>query len=160
MEEGSKKTQRNEEFRCQQDQHQCPVDAQIPFHELSERHDHPHRCAAVGDDVHNAGRVELHGQHLHSDLPEPLGFLIHLLCFLLVRTVDLQRGQSLQVLKKAVSQFRIDSPIFIQKFLCNLLDRNNGNGDQGNTDQQDKACLPVYKGQDNKQCHRRKQAVK
>ena len=145
MKKRAEKTQRDKKFRRQQNEHQRSVYAHRTFHELRKSHDHPHCCPAVGDDIHHAGGVELHGQHLHGDPPEPLGFLVHLRRFHLIRTVDLQSSQSLEVFKEAVSQFRVYTPVFVQQPLRDLLHRHDGDRDQRHADQKHQARLPVYK---------------
>ena len=84
VEKGSQKPQGNKEFRRQQNQHQRSVYTHIALHQLHEGHCHSHRRASISNDIHHAGGVELHGQHLHGNLAEPLGFLIHFPGFLLI----------------------------------------------------------------------------
>src|SRR5699024_11089268 len=159
VEEGSQKAERNEKFRRQQDQHQRSVDAQASLHELGEGHDHPHGGSSVGDDIHHACGVQLHGEDLHCDPAEPLRLFVHLLRFLLIRAVNLQSGQSLQILKETVSQLRVDPPVLIQQCLRDLRHCRDRERDQRHADEEHKAGLPAHERQYDKQRHRRKQAV-
>ena len=126
---------------------------------LADGDDHARRCSAIGDDIHHTGGIQLHHQHLHGDLPEPLRLLVHLPGPDAVTLVYLQRGQTLKIFQKAVPQFCVNSPIPFQKFPGYFLYRHDGYRYQRHTNQQHQTCLPVDKGKDYKQCHRRRQTV-
>ena len=135
MKESPQQTQRDKEFGREQDNGKCPCKADMSRHIFSYRNDHPHGCPAVCHNIHNAHRIELHGQHLHRDLSEPFRLLIHFLRLHLIRLIDLERCKALKILKKAVAQLCVDPPVFAEQFFGKLLHRHDGQRDQRYTDQ-------------------------
>ena len=93
-------------------------------------------CAAVGHQVHQGDRVQLHGQHPHGDFAEALGFGVHLFVLPAVGLINFQGGQSLNVLQKAVAQRGVLAPVACQQLFGKLLHRHDGHGDQRHTAQQ------------------------
>ena len=127
--------------------------------QLPQGDDHARRRPSVGDDVHDAGGIELHGQHLHGDPPEFLGLLVHLPGLLLIRLINLQGSQALEIFQEAVPQLCVNAPVFCQQAPGKLLHRHNGYRDEGHADKEHKAGSPADKGEDGKQSHRRQEAV-
>ena len=69
---------------------------------------------------------------------------------LLICLINLQCRQSLQILKERITQPGIDTPIFAQKFLCDLLNHNDRDRNQWHTDQQDHTCLYTHSAKNEK----------
>ena len=63
----------------QQEDGQGAGQAELAFGKGRCRADDAKTCTAVGHQVHQGHAVQLHGQHLHRDLAEPLGLGICLL---------------------------------------------------------------------------------
>ena len=136
MEIASQPSHREEEIRREKDHEQTGRQAQRSCHEFTSRQNDADGCAAIGKQVHDNDRIELHCQHFHSHDAEVLGLLIHLLMLVFVRLIDLERCHSLQVFQKGAAQLCILVPIFGQDFLRDLLHHHNGSRDQRDADQQ------------------------
>ena len=59
--------------------------------------------AAVGHQIHDGDGIQLHGEHFHGDAPEALGLLVHPPMAFLVRLINFQSGQALQIFQKTLS---------------------------------------------------------
>ena len=142
---------RQEEIRRQQNDAERARQRHAARSELLRGHDDAQRRAAVGDDVHDDDRVELHRQHLHRHLAEVLGLTVHGRVAGLVGLINLERGQPLQVLQKAVAQRSVLAPVSAQQFFGELLHSYDGNGDQRHADHQDDRRAQADRGQCEKQ---------
>ena len=160
MEKGAQEPERKKKFTGQKYNAERPGKAQIPVKELCHCHSHTNSRTAISHNIHHTGGIQLHGQDLHSNLTEPLGFRIHLICFLLIRLIDLQGSQALKVFQKGISKTGINAPVPVKKLLRNLLYHHNGNGNQRHADQKYHTGSQAYPTEDHKQRHRRDQAVK
>ena len=115
---------------------------------LDQRDRDAQRRAAKRDQVHDGDRIELHGQHLHRDPAELLRFLPHDFLPRLIRLIDLQRDQPLQVLQKMIAQRSILSPITREQLLGERLHSSDGHRDQRHANQEHQRRLPVQRA-----CH-------
>ena len=145
MEKRSQKPQGNEKLRGQKDNGQSSGKIQASCQKFTDRHYHSHSSAPICHNIHNTGRIQLHGQDLHGDPPEFLGLPVHLLCFLFICLVNFQSCQPLEIFQKTVSQPCIDPPVSAQKFFCKFLHRYNRHRDQRYTDQQHQTGFQIYK---------------
>ena len=160
MEKGAQEPERQEKFTGQKHNTESSGKAQVSMKELRHCHSHTNSRTAISHNIHHTGGIQLHGQNLHGDLTEPLGFRIHLICFLLIRLIDLQSSQALKVFQKGISKTGINAPVPVKKLLRNLLYHHNGNWDQRHADQKYHTGSQAYPVEDHKQRHRRDQAVK
>ena len=160
MEVAAQQAQGQEEIRRQQEDGQGAGQAELALGKGRCRADDAKTRTAVGHQVHQGHAVQLHGQHLHRDLAEPLGLGIHLLVLPAVCLIDLQGGQALDILQKAVAQGGVLAPVVRQQLLGELLHRHNGQGDERHTAQQEDGRARVHAHQQHKQGHRGQQAVK
>ena len=103
MEKGAEEPHGDEEIRREQDDEQAAGECDVSCRKLCGCQYYAESRAAVGDQVHNSDGVKLHGQHLHGDAAELLGFGIHLFLLETVRLIDFQRGEALQVFQEGVS---------------------------------------------------------
>ena len=142
---------RQEEIRRQQNDAERARQCYAVCIELMRGHDDAQRRAAVGDDVHDDDRVELHRQHLHRHLAEVLGLTVHGRVAGLVGLINLERGQPLQVLQKAVAQRSVPAPVLAQQLFSKFLHSHDGNRDERHTDHQDDRRVQTDWGQRNKQ---------
>ena len=156
----AQQTQRQEEICRQQDDGQRRRQGNLPLCERRHRADDAQTCTAVGHQVHQGHRVQLHGQHLHGDLAEALGLFVHLFVLPAVGLIDLQRGQALNVFQKAVAEGGVLAPILVQQLLGKFLHGHNGHRDEGHTAQQDDGRPRVDAHQQDEQRHGGQQAVK
>ena len=140
----AQKTQRDKKLSRQKKKRQDTGQPDLPMRKFSDRLDHAHSCTSVGHDIHHAGRIELHSQHLHRNAPELLRFLVHFLRFLFICLIDFQRRQSLQILQEAVSQSCIHAPVFVKKPFGDLLHHNNGEWDQRHTEEKHCTCFHTH----------------
>ena len=100
MEKGAQEPERQEKFTGQKHNAESSGKAQVSMKKLRHCHSHTNSRTAISHNIHHTGRIQLHGQNLHGYLTEPLGFRIHLICFLLIRLIDLQSSQALKVSRK------------------------------------------------------------
>ena len=160
VEVAAQQAQGQEEIRRQQEDGQGAGQAELALGKGRCRADDAKTRTAVGHQVHQGHAVQLHGQHLHRDLAEPLGLGIHLLVLPAVCLIDFQGGQALDILQKAVAQGGVLAPVVRQQLLGELLHRHNGQGDERHTAQQEDGRARVHAHQQHKQGHRGQQAVK
>ena len=99
--------QRQEEICRQQHDGQRGRQAQLTLGKGGHRTDDAQPGPAVGHQVHQGHRIQLHGQHLHGDLAEALGLGVHLLMLPAIGLIDLQGGQALDVFQKAVAHLQV-----------------------------------------------------
>ena len=102
--------------------------------------------------IQNRQDCKVNGQHLHGDLAEMLGLLIHFLVLEFICLVDFCGGQTLQILKESIAQRSVLSPVFAQQLLGLPLDHHDGHRDHRNTDQQHDGGREADKTQHRKQC--------
>ena len=159
MKERAQQPHGQKEIRRQNDEEQTSGKVYRPGPELAHRKDDAQRRPAVGHQIHDGDGVELHGQHLHGDLPKALGLLLHLLLLAAVGLVDLQGGQALQVLQERVPQGGVLAPVFGQELLGPPLYRHNGQGDQGHAEEQHHRRRETDRGQHGKQGQGRQHGV-
>ena len=81
MEKASKLTHRNKEICRQQNNQQSSGKINSALLVLCHRKKHAKCRSAIGDDIHDGDRVELHDQYFHGDFSEFFGFLIHFFIF-------------------------------------------------------------------------------
>ena len=160
MEEAPQLAHRQEEIRRQQHDRQASRQADAPARQLRHRHHHAQRRAAIGDNIHDGDGIELHRQHLHRDLPEILGGGVHLLMALFIRLIDLQRRQTLQILKERIAQRGILAPIAGEQFLCPRLHRRDGDRNQRHADKQHDRRAQADRRKRRKERHRREHRIK
>ena len=89
-----------------------------------------------------------------------LCLLIHFPRFLFICLIDLQRCQTLEVFEERVTQSGVNTPVFVQEPLRDLLYCHNRQRDQRNSDQKDHAGLKIYTAEYGKECDRCKKTVK
>ena len=100
-----------EELGGEQQDGKAPGKAYLAGQQLNHGQGDAQSGAAVGHQVHDGDRVELHGEHLHGDAAEGLGLTVHLLVAGLVGLVDLQGGQTLEIFQKGVPQGGVLAPV-------------------------------------------------
>jgi len=150
MEEGAELTHGNEEIRRKQDDQQAARQGNMARPQLRGRQNDAQRRAAIGDDVHDADGVELHGQYLHGDFAELLGFHVHFFVFELVRLVDFESRQPLQVFQESVAQRRVLPPVFGEQLFCPGLHCGNGYGNQWHANEQHNSRRDIHKAEHRK----------
>ena len=155
MEVGAQQPHGKKKVRRKQDDEQTPGQGDAARRILGGRHDNAQRRAAVGDQIHDRNGIELHGQHFHGDLAEIFRLFVHFLLFELVRLIDFQRGQPLQVFQKCVAHGRILAPVFGQKLLRPALHRHDSHRNQRHADQQHRGAGQIDKAENGKQRQRR-----
>ena len=160
MEEGAELTHGNEEIRRKQDDQQAARQGNMARPQLRGRQNDAQRRAAIGDDVHDADGVELHGQYLHGDFAELFGLLVHLPLLEAVGLIDFERRQALQVLKKRIAQRGILPPVLGEQLLCPRLHSRSRHGNQRHADQQRHGAGHIDEAQARKQRQRRQHGVK
>ena len=137
VEVAAQQPQRQEKVRRQQHDGQCGGQGQLACRKGRHRTDDAKARTAIGHQVHQCHRVQLHGKHLHGDLAEALGLRIHLLVLPAVGLINFQGGQALNVLKEAVAKGGVFAPVVRQQLFGKLLHCHNGHGDQRHAAQQD-----------------------
>ena len=130
MEERPERAQRDEELRRQEHHGKGREQGDLAVRELNERHDDAHRRAAEREQVHDRDRVQLHAQKPHRRTAKRLGLLVHARMALPVGLVDLERGQTLQVLEERAAQVGVGAPVGAHDALGDLLHRHDGQGDE------------------------------
>ena len=159
VEIAAQQPQRQEEICRQQHDGQRGRQAQLTLGKGGHRTDDAQPGPAVGHQVHQGHRIQLHGQHLHGDLAEALGLGVHLLMLPAIGLIDLQGGQALDVFQKAVAQGGVLAPVFCQQLFGKFLHRHDGHGDERHTAQQDDGRPCVHSHQQHEQGDRGQQAV-
>ena len=160
MEVAAQQPQRQEKVCCQQQNGQGSGQFQLPRRKGCHGADDAQPRAAVGHQVHQGHRVQLHGQHPHGDLAEALSFGVHLLVLPAVGLINFQGGQPLNVLQKAVAQRGVLAPVAAQQLFGKLLHRHDGHGDQRHAAQQNDRRPRVHPHQQRKQGDGCQQTVK
>ena len=159
MEVAAQQPQRQEKVCRQQQNGQRGGQFQLSRRKGRHGADDTQPCAAVGHQVHQGDRVQLHGQHPHGDFAEAFGFGVHLLVLPAVGLINFQGGQPLNVLQKAVAQRGVLAPVAGQQLFGKLLHRHDGHGDQRHAAQQNNRRPRVHPHQQRKQGDRCQQAV-
>ena len=145
VKEASQLPHGNEEIRRQKDDGQAAPQAHLLGPVLGHRQNHAQGRSAVGDQIHDGHGIQLHGQHLHGDLSELFRLPVHLLIFVVVRLVDFQSGQSLEILQEGVAQGSILPPVFGQKFLGKGLHRRDSHRNQRHAEQKHRRRRQIHK---------------
>ena len=126
----------DEEVRRQEDDGECGEERHVARGVLHKRHDDADCGAAVGEDVHDGHRVQLHGEQLHGGAAELLGLGVHALVALGVGLVDFQRGEALQVLQKSAAQVGVGAPVLAHHAAGDLLNGDDGCGNERHAHEQ------------------------
>ena len=136
MEKRPQRTHGDEELRRQEHHAKRRIEGDLAVSELHHCRDDARSRAAEGEHVHHGDGVELHGEQAHRGSAEGLSLLVHLTMARLVGLIDLQGGQTLQVLKERAAKIGVGSPIPAHDALGDLLHRNDGDRDQRHANQQ------------------------
>ena len=136
MEKRPQRTHGDEELRRQEHHAKRRIKGDLAVGELHHRRDDAHSRAAEGEHVHHRDGVKLHGEQAHRRPAEGLGLLVHLAMARLIGLIDLQGGQTLQVLKECPAKIGVRSPIPAHDALGDLLHRHDGDRDQRHANQQ------------------------
>ena len=94
MEEGAELAHGDKEIGGQQQDQQAAGKRDLPGGVLRRRQDNPERRAAVGDEIHDRDRVELHDENLHRDFMEFFRLFVHLGVFKFVCLINLELKDS------------------------------------------------------------------
>ncbi len=129
-------THGDEEVGRQEDDGECGEKRHVARGVLHKRHDDTDCGATIGEDVHDGHRVQLHGQKLHGGAAELLGLIVHALVALGIGLIDFQRGKALQVLQKRAAQIGVGAPVFAHHAAGNLLNGDDGRGDERHAHEQ------------------------
>ena len=160
VEEAAELPHRDEKIRRKQNDQQTARERDVPARVLRHGHDHAERRAAVGDQVHDRDRVELHRQHLHRDPAELLGLHVHLVVLEAVRLVDLQRRQPLQVLEEGVAQRGVLPPVLRKQLFRPGLHGGDRDRDQRHAHEQHDRGRHIDETEEREQRERRQHRVK
>ena len=133
MEKRSQRAQRQEELGRQEHDGERGTERHGACRILPEHHGDAHRGATEREQVHDSDGVELHAQKAHGLAAEALGLAVHLLVRPLVGTVNLERGQALDILEKHAAKVGVGAPVVAHGALGEFLHCHNGGGNERRT---------------------------
>ncbi len=159
VEETAKCPHGKKEFRGNQDQEQDPEQGHGVGPPCQDPQQHPKGSSPIGNKIHHRDGVQLHDQHPHGDFPEILRFLIHFFVPRLIRLIDFQCRQPLQILQERIPKRGVLPPVFRKEFLRELLHRHNADRNQRYTEKKRECRRHIEKQCDDKQRERSQEGI-
>ena len=155
MEERAEQAQGQEEIRGEHNDKKRLRERYRAVCHLTYCDDNADRAARICDDIHDADGVQLHGEHLHCDASELLRLFVHLDILSLVRLINFESCESLNIFEERVAEIDIHSPVFAEQAFCYLLHRDYRKRNQRHADEKHERGFPADKREHRKERNRR-----
>ena len=130
-------SERQEELSREKDNDKGISEVEAASEIQGQRGNHARGGSGVSHDIHDRCGVELHDEDAHRRAAEFFRLLIHLMCFQIIGSIYFQCCKALNAFEKYVAEVGIRCPVLSEYSLRDLLDNDNGKGNQRNKHEKD-----------------------